>query len=179
MDTKTMYGNNFWHLAAGIIMTLFGIFVWFNPAATLMALAMYLGIIFVVVGAGYFMASFSARSGWYLLVGVLDMLVGVVFLTNIGVTAASLPIIFALWCMFVGVIQIFDSFELKKLEYPWGWSLIAGALGILFGFWILSSPIVGALTITALMGAYILIYGIIQVVEYFTVRKLQKVMATA
>ena len=44
MDTKTMYGNNFWHLAAGIIMTLFGIFVWFNPAATLMALAMYLGI---------------------------------------------------------------------------------------------------------------------------------------
>ena len=71
------------------------------------------------------------------------------------------------------------NFELKKLEYPWGWSLIAGALGILFGFWILSSPIVGALTITALMGAYILIYGIIQVVEYFTVRKLQKVMATA
>lgn len=179
MGTKTFYGNNLWHLVAGIIMAVFGVFIWFNPAATLMALALYLGVIFVVVGAGYFMASFSYQSGWYLLVGILDMLVGVVFLTNIGVSAASLPIIFALWCMFVGVAQIVGSFELKKSGLPWGWSLIMGVLGILFGFWILSSPVIGAITITALMGAYILIYGVVEIVEYFTVRKMQQAVTAA
>lgn len=47
-----------WHLIAGIVIAVLGVYVWFNPAATLLGLALYLGIIFIVVGAGYFMLSF-------------------------------------------------------------------------------------------------------------------------
>jgi len=172
-DVKIVQENpaSFWHLAGGVIMALLGIYIWFNPAVSLMALALYLGIVFIVVGAGYFMASFSFRSGWYLAVGILDILVGVVFVSNLGVSAVSLPIIFALWCMAVGVVQIVTAFQFKNTNFPWYWSLIAGILGVLFAFLILAYPALGVYTITTLMGAYILLYGVVEIIEYFSHRK--------
>ena len=82
--SKIQPNMGIWHLIAGIVIAVLGVYVWFNPAATLLGLALYLGIIFIVVGAGYFMLSFSNRSGWYLTVGILDMLVGVIFVGNLG-----------------------------------------------------------------------------------------------
>ncbi len=163
--------NNIWHLVAGIIMAVMGIYVWFNPAVTMVALAMYLGVLFIVVGAGYFAFSFSFDSGWYMLVGLLDILVGVIFLVNLGVTAASMPVIFALWCLAVGVIQVVTAFRYKKEGFPWAWTMIAGILGIVFAFLILAYPAVGAATITALMGAYILLYGAVEIAEYGMTRR--------
>ncbi len=162
---------NFWHLAAGVLMALLGVYVWFNPEVSLMALALYLGVVFIVVGTSYLIASFSFQSGWYLVVGILDLLVGVIFVTNLGVTVISLPIIFALWCMAVGVVQMVAAFQLRNTGNSWKWSLTAGVLGVLFGFVLLMYPVVSAFTLTALMGAYIFLYGVVEVVEYFDNRK--------
>lgn len=161
-----------WHLIAGIIMAVLGVYVWFNPAATLLALALYLGVAFIIVGAGYFTFSFSYQSGWYLLVGLLDIFVGVILVSNLGVTAASLPIIFALWCLAVGIVQVVAAFEYRNAGLSWSWSLIAGALGIVFAFLILAYPVIGTVTLTALMGAYILLYGLVEIAEYTSNRRL-------
>lgn len=157
-----------WHLFAGIIMAILGVYVWFNPVATMVALALYLGIIFIIIGVGYVAASFNNDSGWDMFVGVLDILVGVIFVGNLGVTAASLPIIFALWCLAVGVIQLVVAYKFKKAGMSWGWTLTSGVLGIIFAFLILTYPALGVITITALMGAYILLYGVLEIAEYTT-----------
>lgn len=164
--TEPIQNISLWHLAAGIIMTLLGIYIWFNPMISLLGLALYLGIAFIIVGLGYISASFSFRSSWYLLVGILDLFVGIIFVANLGITAISLPIIFALWCMAVGAVQIVSAFQLKKNGLPWGWALTAGLLGLVFGLWILAYPAVGTITITALMGAYVFLYGVVEIVEY-------------
>lgn len=157
-----------WHLIAGILMAVLGVYVWFNPEVTLVALALYLGVVFIAVGVGYFIASFSFDSGWYMVVGLLDILVGVIFVANLGLTAASMPIIFALWCLAVGVIQLVVAYKFKKAGMSWGWTLTSGVLGIIFAFLILTYPALGVITITALMGAYILLYGVLEIAEYTT-----------
>ena len=43
---------------------------------------------------------------------------------------------------------------------------------MLFAFLILAYPAIGTITLTALMGAYILMYGIIEIVEYSTNQRL-------
>lgn len=169
--SKVMHSRGLWHLIAGILMVLVGFYVWFHPAETLLAIALYLGILFIIVGAGYFAASFSYESGWYLTVGILDILVGIIFVGNLGVTAVSLPIIFALWCLAVGAIQVVTAFQFKKMGFPWGWSLTAGILGIVFAFIILSYPAIGAITITVLMGLYMVLYGAVEIAEYGYSRK--------
>ena len=139
---------SFWHLIGGVLMALLGIYVWFNPAVTMMALALYLGIVFIAVGVGYFIASFSFDSGWYMVVGLLEVL--------------------------VGVIQLVTGIQYRRLDngYPSaGWTMTAGLLGIVFGFLILTYPAIGTVTLTALMGTYIILYGIVEIAEYVYNRK--------
>lgn len=162
------YNNpSLWRLVIGVIMILLGLYVWFNPVPSLVALALYIGIAFIVVGAGYIVSSFSYESGWELLVGLLDVLVGIVLVSNLGITAASLPIILAIWCLAVGVIQIVTTWRRGRAGYAWGWSLTIGILSILFAFLILSYPAVGVLTITTIIGLYLVLYGIFSIAEYF------------
>ena len=106
--------------------------------------------------------------GMDMFVGVLDILVGIIFVGNLGVSASSMPIIFALWCLAVGVIQLVVAYQFRKAQVSWGWTLTSGILGILFAFLILSYPAVGVITITALMGTYILLFGILEIAEYTT-----------
>jgi len=170
MAEQNVSNNNngsLWRLAIGVIMVLLGLYVWFNPVTSLVALALYIGIAFIVVGAGYIVSSFSYESGWELFVGLLDVLVGIVLVSNLGITAASLPVILAVWCLAVGVIQIATSWRRGRDGYAWGWSLTIGILGILFAFLILSYPVVGVLTITTIIGLYLVLYGVFSIAEYF------------
>ena len=158
--------NAKWNLVAGIIMLILGVLIWFNPFGTMMALAAYIGLGFILVGAFYIMASMNIKSGWYLLVGALDVLVGLVLMFNLGVTAASLPIILAIWCLAVGIIQIIGAFEIKKFGLPWAWSAIMGVAGLVFGLLILIYPAVGALAISTVVGLYAVMFGVLQLIEY-------------
>ncbi len=156
-----------WHLFAGILMVVLGTYVWFNPFISLLALSLYIGIALIVIGAGYIGSSMSLESGWFMFVGLIDIIVGIILVSNLGVSAATLPIIFALWSISVGAVQLVSSYHLSKNNLPWGWSLSLGLLGIIFGFLILQYPNLGAVTISTLLGLYIVLYGILEIIEYF------------
>ena len=78
---------------------------------------------------------------------------------------------FAFWAMFVGIVRILAAFQLKKSDAPhWGWALISGILGVVFAFMILTHPIIGALGVTIVIGTYMVLYGILAVIEYIVGR---------
>ena len=172
INTSNTWRNiSFWRLCIGIIMALLGMYVCFNPIPSLVALALYIGIAFIIAGLGYIITSFSFQSGWELLVGLLDVFIGLILVANIGITAATLPVILAVWSLAVGIIQIVGAFRLHKLEMPWTWSLITGICGLLFAFLIFAYPVIGAITITALIGTYLLMYGAFSLIEAFYLPK--------
>lgn len=164
-------------LVMGIVMVIGGVYTWFHPLAALAALALILGIVFIVVGVGYLAAYFSGSySGWYLAVGLLDIIVGVVLVSNLRQTIMVLPFMFAFWCLFSGVIQIAAALQLRKspMARLWPWPLIAGIIGIIVGFWIMFQPLAGAVALTILLGVYLVINGIVTILEYVGLRKLYK-----
>ena len=155
-----------WNLIAGWVMLFLGGVIWVNPLDTMLALAFYIGIGFVLVGIFYVLSSMNIKSGWYLLVGVLDIVVGGILVANLGVTAATLPIIVALWCLTIGVVQVVGSIEIKRYGLPWGWSALMGALGNIFGLVILAYPVIGAVAISTVVGLYAVMFGLLQLAEY-------------
>lgn len=160
-----------WILVIGVLMILMGVYVWFNPAEMLLALAFYFGVVFLMTGVGYLLAFFSGWSGWVLAQGLLDVFVGVIFLANINLTAISIPIMFAFWALFVGVIRIMAAVSLhREGASHWFWAFISGIIGIAFGFLIMANPLLGAFTITMFIGVYMMLYGLLAVVEYFSGR---------
>lgn len=170
------YVNSKWNLFAGSLMILLGLVIWFNPFDSLLALAFYIGIGFICVGFLYLVSAYELRFGWYLLVGSFDILVGTVLISNLGITAASLPIILALWCLTVGIIQIISSLEFKSVDLPWKWTALMGYVGLFFGLAVLMFPTVGAIAISTIMGFYAMMFGILQIIEYRLCRNIYKQM---
>ena len=157
----------------GILMIIAGVWTWFHPDSILLAMAIYLGIVFLAGGIGYLYSFIRSRSGAWLALGLLDILIGLVLVTNLGVTALSLPIFLAVWALGVGVIQTAFAFEMKDAGFSsWKWTLTNGILGIAFGLLTAAHPVVGAVTISVLLGAYLILFGVLSLAEYFTMKKL-------
>lgn len=159
-----------WHLIAGVIMLILGILIWANPASSLLAIAFYFGLVLFLLGCGYISFSLSQYSGWYMVVGLFDIFIGLIFMTNLGLTVETLPTFFALWILASGSIQIAGSLEIRKLGMPWGWSMISGILGIILAFFILTSQQFGDWALVLTTGTYVVAYGIISIAEYFYFR---------
>ena len=164
-----------WHLIAGIIMFVLGILVWANPLSSLYAIAIYVGAALFILGCGYVASSFSASSPWYMVIGLLDIFIGLIFLTNLGLTVQTLPIFFALWFLATGIMQLYGSYESYKLDLPWGWSLFSGALGIIIAYLVLGNQAFGDFALVILVGLYLAAYGAISIAEYFYLRNFCKV----
>ena len=166
---------NIWLLIFGILMVVMGVFTWFNPNTALLAMALYFGIIFLFGGAGYLSAFVTFRSGGLLALGLIDIIVGIILISNLGFTAISLPVLLAIWVLCVGVIQIAFSIDARSSGVvSWGWTLVSGILGVIFGFLILSHPMIGAVTISLLLGTYLILYGILGIGEYVILNRIAK-----
>lgn len=179
MKTQDFIQNDFskapcclgiWHLLAGVLMIILGIYVWFNPLVSLIALSLYIGAALIIIGGGYVASSLSIESGWYMFVGLIDIIIGIILVANIGLTASSLPVVFGLWCLVVGSVQLASSYHLMQRRQTWGWSMAFGLLGLCFGFLVLYFPTIGMVTISTILGLYIILYGILEMAQYFYFR---------
>lgn len=161
---KGGYMKNIWFLIIGLILIGCGVYTLFSPITVLLASAIILGTIFIIMGIGYLMLYRETQSYMHVTLGVLDILIGFILLVNLGITAASIPIIFAFWCLFVGVIQLVAALELsevgKSIEKR---LLLSGIVGIVFSLLIFFNPVFGAFTISFLIGWYLILYGIFEV----------------
>ena len=157
----------------GILMILAGVWVALNPDAVLLATALYLGAAFLLGGIGYLAVFRTVKSGGFLALGLLDIIVGLVLITNLGVTAASLTVLLALWVVCVGVIQIAFAMDARSAGLKsWTWTLVSGIAGLVFGMLILAHPAVGAFTISLMLGVYLILYGGLSVAEYAAMKKM-------
>jgi uncharacterized membrane protein HdeD (DUF308 family) len=100
-------------IAAGVL-----IIVWPEPG--LLAVAIILGAWLIVMGTLAITGAFAARKvlpNWWLLlvVGLLEIPLGVLALANPGATLAALITVGGIWAIAVGVMRVVLAFEVKGL----------------------------------------------------------------
>ena len=100
-------------IATGVL-----IIVWPKPG--LLAVAIVLGAWLIVMGTLAIAGAFAAREflpNWWLLliVGLLEIPLGVLALANPGATLAALITVAGIWAITFGVMRIVLAFEVKRL----------------------------------------------------------------
>jgi uncharacterized membrane protein HdeD (DUF308 family) len=100
-------------IAAGVV-----IIAWPNPG--LVALAIFLGAWLIVIGTISITSAFAARSilpDWWLvlILGLLEIALGVLALADPGATLAAIITVGGIWAVAVGVTRIVLAFEVKRL----------------------------------------------------------------
>ena len=162
-------------IGAGIVMSLLGFYSMFHPGRAILSLAMFIGFGFVISGIGHIFALHVHKSdsadhpGWFMAQGVFEIILGFILLSNLGVTALSIPLIVAFWAMFDGVMRTTASFQLKKANIEKWWVLlIYGVISILFSLILISKPLAGIFAVTFLLGLTLLAWGITAICEAFS-----------
>jgi len=159
-------------LLEGIAAIIFGGLLITNPAATLVALVIFLGFYWLFVGVLELVRVFVDRSVpwyWSLLIGVLGIVAGIIVLNHPIFAAIVLPTAIVVWLgvlgLVIGVFAMIGGFTGGGVG-----SFIFGLVNFVIGLILLGSPMVAALAVPLVFGILLVIQGVILIVWAFKVR---------
>ena len=108
IDTINFGVKNWWvSLLLGLLYILIAICLMFTPLASYVALSVLFSVSMFVSGTLEILFAVTNKKnisswGWYLASGIIDLILGIYLMANIGLSMAVLPFIVAFWLMFRG-----------------------------------------------------------------------------
>ena len=170
-----MLARNWWSLALrGVLAILFGIVAWVWPEITLTSLVLLFGAYLLVDGVVNIVAAVRGRTAeprWFpVVMGIAEIIIGLVTLLWPGVTAIALVYLIAAWAVTMGAFAIFAAIALRR-DIHGEWVLaVSGILSILFGLIIGILPGAGAIALIWLIGTFAIVDGILLLILAFRLR---------
>lgn len=146
-----------------------------DPAGSLVSVTVFIGMMAIIKGCfDIFLRNkvkqlTGAKATLLIIVGILDVILGVILLFNLNIGLLALPYLFAIWFIADSISGLLSLDLAKTVSSAYYWfSLILNIIGIFIGFSLLVDPITSALTLSFLVGFYLLMFGIMNVVEAFS-----------
>jgi uncharacterized membrane protein HdeD (DUF308 family) len=167
--------RNWWVLLIrGILAVLFAVMALMLPGLTTVMLVLLYGVYTLADGLTALWVGGGARAWWFVLLGILGVIVGIFTFIYPGITAVALLYLIAAWTVVRGVFEIVTAIQLRK-EINNEWMLIiAGILSVLFGVALVVNPAAGALAVVWIIGTFAFIFGLMMIVLAFRLRGLSR-----
>ena len=161
----------------GIFAVLFGLVALFWPGVTVLALVLLIGAYAFVDGIFAIVAAFRQADQsvrWLILLeGVLGIVIGVVVFIWPQSAAVALLYLIAAWAIISGILEIVAAVGLRRaIEGEWA-LIVGGVASVIFGVLLAVWPGAGLLALVWIFGIYALVFGVMQLVLAFRVRKMQ------
>jgi uncharacterized membrane protein HdeD (DUF308 family) len=173
-DAIRRLASSWWlFLILGVLWMLFGMFVLSYNVGSLLALAVFAGVTFVMTGITQVLAAGRVESwNWlYLIGGVLSILAGIMAFIWPGSTLLVLSVILAWFLVFKGIVDVIGALAL--IGRPWWWvTLILGLLELLLGIWAAGYPGRSLFVFVNLVGIYAVFHGLAEMLTAFDLRRL-------
>lgn len=158
-DTGTRRTINWGFLLVGILFVGASVLSFINPAGSLESLAYVFA--FLAIVNGVWLLANNLGSGWRIAGGIIDILIGLFLVSNIYYTMAALPYVFAVWFIVDSILRLATIGITRLLGTGFFvLSLIFNILGLIVGILLLFNPVVSALTLSFMVGFYLLLAGI-------------------
>ena len=164
-----------WVLTFGIVTVLAGLFTLVWPGRTIVVVAVLFGIQLVVAGIFRFIAALASddESGGtrvlLALLGVLSFIVGLYALRHILITVAALALLLGIFWIVNGAVETFTALSHRGMQGR-GWTIFMGLLSVVAGVVVLVYPAISLATLAIVLGFWLLVYGIMEIVLAFRLR---------
>lgn len=165
-----------WVVARGVLAILFGLLAFSQPATIGLTLVLmfaayaFISGIAAVVSAARGGREGASRWGTLLFEGLLYIAAGVVAVLWPAAAGLAFLWVLAIWAIVGGAMEIASALRLRRvMEHEWALGL-AGLLSVAFGVLVLFRPLVGGLAIVFWLGAYAIVFGVLQLVLGFRLR---------
>jgi len=163
-----------WLLFFGILMVAAGVCAVVWPGPTVLVLAILFGIQIIVSGIFSFINAFAAdESGgmrvWNVILGLLGIVIGLYAVRHILVSVVALALLIGIYWVAYGIAQIYMAIAHRELPHR-GWIGFIGALSVFAGIIVIAWPGPSLVTLALVLGIWLIIYGIMEIVLAFRVR---------
>lgn len=178
-DPIALLSRNWWVvLLFGLLAILFGVLTLFAPIATAAVLVLWMGALAIVEGVVALAAAIGGSApisrGWAVFYALLSIGFGILAMLDPLGMASALMLVLAAWLLVAGVYRIVFALRVRR-EIEGEWLLIlSGALAVLLGVLFAINPLSGLVVTSLWIGATVLVYGVLQVVVAFRLRRLGK-----
>jgi uncharacterized membrane protein HdeD (DUF308 family) len=111
--TRTLYA------LLGVLSLIVGLWAIRRVDLTLVALALFLGIYWIINGTIEVFTSFEPHMqnrGWTIFMGILSIIAGLVVLAYPGISLVTLAIFLGIWLLIFGFIEISSAFRLRSMS---------------------------------------------------------------
>lgn len=167
-------GFDWWSFLLGILFIIVSLIAFRDPSSTLESLVIVFGIIAVVKGIFelFFRRRLRQYTGWAttmpVVMGVFDIIIGLLLLFNVGAGMVAISVIFALWFLIDSIVGLFTASSVKAAGEGYYWfTIIVCILGVIVGIMLLLSPATAGLTLSFLVGFYFMLFGITEITYAF------------
>lgn len=166
-------------LILGIILIVCGVYVFTVPLETYVTLAILFSISFIV--SGIFDIYFSLQNskslngwGWYLVNGILSLLIGVYLSIYPAISASVLPFVVGFTVMFRSFSLLGFSFDLKDAGVlSWGNLALTSVLGIILSFLLIANPVFTGISLVTLTALAFIFAGIASITLSLNLKKVK------
>ena len=173
--------NNWWiSILLGILYIFVGLWVFRTPLGNYISLTIIFSVFIFVSGIMEIAFAISNKNeidgwGWYLTGGILDLVIGILLISNPIMTMAILPFYVGFWLLFRAMIAIGISIQLKTMSVPnWDLMLASGIVTIIFSFLVLINPFFGGHGIIYMTTIAFIMIGIFKIFLGFDLKGMHK-----
>ena len=164
-------------LLRGVLAILFGVLAYTWPGLTALILVTIWGAYALIDGIVGVVAGIRGKWGSLVVLGVIGIAAGIVAFLWPGLTAITLLWVIAFWAIVAGVLQISAAIRLRKeVQGEWLW-ILSGILTVALGVLFFMYPGAGILSVTWLVAALAIVWGILLVMLSFKLKGLKGKLA--
>ena len=153
-------------LIAGLLCLVMGIVVFVFPLQSYVTLAILFGVLMMAVGAIQLIiastsANYLAMRGYFVVGGVLDLMLGIFLCIYPGVTLVALPLMLGVWMLYNSFIIIAFGGDMETFRLGGSGLVVAGGvLLLLLSVMVLLNPLgAGVPTVIIIAGIGLLVLG--------------------
>ena len=164
-------------LVMSFIFVIVGLFLFIKPDTTISLISYVIGGILLIIGLSHIYRYFSSNDklsvfGFSLSYGVLLIIAGLFLIIDTKLFSKIINIVLGIWIITSSVTKFQYSFALKRVKNKdWLPTMIVSLIMFIWGFTLLINPFSAALAITQIIGIYLIIYSILDIVHNFMVRR--------
>ena len=177
-NIMTAIGRNWWVLLfAGVLSLIVGIAALVWPGKTVLVVAIVFAIWLIVSGIFSLVRGFApglsgGMRALFIITGILSLILGIFAIRGEFQELYILSLFIGIGFLFRGFATLFHGFESKEGR---GWNIFFGVVMLLGGFVVLAWPGISLVTLTWVVGIWLIVIGIYEIIAAFSVKSAAKV----
>lgn len=155
-------------LIMGTLLLIVAVIIFSYPVKNFYTLTWLIGLFILINGVIQLLFRRAARalagsgSGLIVVIGIIDIIFGLLVIFNVGASSTFFIFMFAAWFIVSSVIGLMTISKQSRLK---GLSIIVNVLGLLLGIILLFNPMMGMILVSTMIAITFAILGVTYVID--------------